>query len=322
MTMNEDQSRLINPVMDVLKAQSEALSNLANNLDTKHLTSAVDIIESCKGHVIISGMGKSGLVGQKISATLASTGTPSFYMHPSEAFHGDLGRITPDDTVILISNSGETTEVLQLIPSLKRFGNKIIAITNVATSSLGKHSDAILDLQMKRESCPNNLAPTTSTTLTIALGDALAVCLMRRKAFKPSDFALFHPGGSLGKRLLSRVSDVMNTSNLPIVSENSTVLDAVFKMTSSDSSGLAIVTNEVGKVSGVISDGDLRREMPGNIALSGVGVCDVMNRQPITIYEDDMLETANNMMKMNRVGSLVVLNHEQYPVGLLKIHSI
>jgi len=207
---------LITSVRNTLAEQGEALRHLSDVIDAEEYRTALRLMVGCKGHVIVSGMGKSGHVGRKMSATLASTGTPSFFIHPAEAFHGDLGMITPYDVLILISASGETDEVLKLVPSLQNFGNKIIAITNNAHSTLAKHADATLELNMSSESCPNNLAPTTSTTLTMAIGDALAIALIRERHFKPDDFARYHPGGSLGRRLLTRVADVMQ-SHVPSV---------------------------------------------------------------------------------------------------------
>ncbi len=193
-SISSEQKPILESIVETFQHQAEALQNMANTIDFEEYQKAISFILNCKGHVIICGMGKSGHVGKKISATLASTGTPSFFLHPSEAFHGDLGMITRDDVIILISNSGETDEVLQLIPSLKSFGNKVISITGRAESTMSVNSDASLLLADSKESCPNNLAPTTSTTLTIALGDALAVALMKARQFQPNDFARFHPG--------------------------------------------------------------------------------------------------------------------------------
>lgn len=197
-------------IKQTFKQQGETLLNLSEQFNKAQYKLALSLMLQCKGHVIICGMGKSGHVGRKMSATLASTGTPSFFVHPAEAFHGDLGMITCDDVVILISNSGETDEILKLIPSLKNFGNRIIAITGGLQSTLAKNADAVLEIKMQSESCPNNLAPTTSTTLTMAIGDALASALMNKRHFMPNDFARFHPGGSLGRRLLTRLKDVMS----------------------------------------------------------------------------------------------------------------
>lgn len=224
----DDQSSTIDPylitsVRQTLAEQGAALQNLSKQLDSGQYQRVLNLIMNCKGHVILSGMGKSGHVGRKMSATLASTGTPSFFIHPAEAFHGDLGMITPYDLLILISASGETDEILKLVPSLKNFGNRIIAITNNGNSTLAKNADAVLELHMANETCPNNLAPTTSTTLTMAIGDALAIAMIHQRKFMPNDFARYHPGGSLGRRLLTRVADVM-LHDVPAVQ-----LDASFK---------------------------------------------------------------------------------------------
>ncbi|MBE9771730.1 KpsF/GutQ family sugar-phosphate isomerase, partial [Escherichia coli] len=229
-TETEEQT-LIDSVRNTLTEQGDALRHLAEVIDANEYSTALSLMLNCKGHVIVSGMGKSGHVGRKMSATLASTGTPSFFIHPAEAFHGDLGMITPYDVLILISASGETDEVLKLVPSLKNFGNKIIAITNNANSTLAKHADATLELHMANETCPNNLAPTTSTTLTMAIGDALAIALIHKRHFKPDDFARYHPGGSLGRRLLTRVADVMQV-HVPNVDINATFRQIIQELTS------------------------------------------------------------------------------------------
>ena len=221
---------VIDSIKQTFKQQGETLLDLAATFNKAQYKLALSLMIQCKGHVIICGMGKSGHVGRKISATLASTGTPSFFVHPAEAFHGDLGMITPDDVVVLISNSGETDEVLKLIPSLKNFGNRIIAITGGMKSTLAKNADAVLEIKMQGESCPNNLAPTTSTTLTMAIGDALASALMNKRNFMPNDFARFHPGGSLGRRLLTRLKDVMST-RLTKVNPDASLKEVIVGMT-------------------------------------------------------------------------------------------
>lgn len=264
----DDQSSTIDPylitsVRQTLAEQGAALQNLSKQLDPVQYQRVLNLIMNCKGHVILSGMGKSGHVGRKMSATLASTGTPSFFIHPAEAFHGDLGMITPYDLLILISASGETDEILKLVPSLKNFGNRIIAITNNGNSTLAKNADAVLELHMENETCPNNLAPTTSTTLTMAIGDALAIAMIHQRKFMPNDFARYHPGGSLGRRLLTRVADVMQ-HDVPAVH-----LDASFKTViqriTSGCQGMVMVEDAEGELAGIITDGDLRRFMEKRI---------------------------------------------------------
>ncbi|GKR54790.1 KpsF/GutQ family sugar-phosphate isomerase [Aeromonas caviae] len=249
---------VIESIKQTFKQQGDTLLTLATEFNETQYKLALSLMFQCKGHVIICGMGKSGHVGRKISATLASTGTPSFFVHPAEAFHGDLGMITRDDVVILISNSGETDEVLKLIPSLKNFDNRIIAITGGMQSTLAKNADAVLEIRMQSESCPNNLAPTTSTTLTMAIGDALASALMNKRHFMPNDFARFHPGGSLGRRLLTRLKDVMS-QKLTKVSPAAPLKEVIVDMTR-DQHGIALVMENENLV-GVITDGDLRRAM-------------------------------------------------------------
>ncbi|MGL4821592.1 MAG: KpsF/GutQ family sugar-phosphate isomerase, partial [Plesiomonas shigelloides] len=267
-------------IKQTFKQQGNTLLTLAAEFNRAQYKLAISLMIQCKGHVIICGMGKSGHVGRKISATLASTGTPSFFVHPAEAFHGDLGMITPDDVVVLISNSGETDEVLKLIPSLKNFGNRIIAITGGMQSTLAKNADAVLDIKMQGESCPNNLAPTTSTTLTMAIGDALASALMNKRHFMPNDFAKFHPGGSLGRRLLTRLKDVMST-RLTKVNPDTSLKVVIVGMTQ-DQHGIALVMEDTNLV-GVITDGDLRRAMTRqDFNLDTFKAKDIMTHSPIT----------------------------------------
>lgn len=249
-------SQYLKVVEDVVDSQVKVLSQWKTLL-TSNIDDAVEMILNCQGRVIISGVGKSGLIGQKIVATFASTGTPSFYLHPTEAFHGDLGMLRPIDLLILISYSGETDEVNKLIPSLKAFGNKIIAITGSEDSTLAKHADVFLNINVTREICPNNLAPTSSTLVTLALGDALAVALMKARDFKAEDFAKFHPGGSLGRKLLCKVEDVMTSSNLPFVNKDASLSDCLLAMTASKT-GVALV-GAACALEGVITDGDIRR---------------------------------------------------------------
>lgn len=271
----------------------------------------------CKGHVILSGMGKSGHVGRKMSATMASTGTPSFFIHPAEAFHGDLGMITPYDLLILISASGETDEILKLIPSLKNFGNRIVAITNNGQSTLAKHADAVLELHMASEACPNNLAPTTSTTLTMAIGDALAIALMEKRHFRSDDFARYHPGGSLGRRLLTRVSDVMS-DQVPSI-DASADFKQVIQAISGGCQGMVAVT-EQNRLVGIITDGDLRRFMEKTENFLQTTAISMMTRQPLTISPAMMVAEAEAIMQKRRVSSLLVTENDNI-VGLLRIFN-
>lgn len=287
---------------EALIAQAQAITVLAERIDGE-FQRAVQLILGCKGRAAVCGMGKSGLIGQKMVATFASTGTPSFFLHPAEAFHGDLGMLKPIDVLILISYSGETEEVVKLIPSLKSFGNKIIAMTGNGKSTLAKHADIWLDISVEREVCPNNLAPTTSTLATMAMGDALAVALIEALDFKPMDFARYHPGGSLGRKLLTRVSDVMK-SNTPIVSLDTSFHDCLWVMTASRL-GLAVVLDE-GKLVGIVTDGDLRRALLDNPGIVEAKVSEFMTADPHTIKADAQLSEAEGYMLDRKIRALPV----------------
>ena len=318
----DDQSSTIDPylitsVRQTLAEQGAALQNLSKQLDSGQYQRVLNLIMNCKVHVILSGMGKSGHVGRKMSATLASTGTPSFFIHPAEAFHGDLGMITPYDLLILISASGETDEILKLVPSLKNFGNRIIAITNNGNSTLAKNADAVLELHMANETCPNNLAPTTSTTLTMAIGDARAIAMIHQRKFMPNDFARYHPGGSLGRRLLTRVADVM-LHDVPAVQ-----LDASFKTViqriTSGCQGMVMVEDAEGGLAGIITDGDLRRFMEKEDSLTSATAAQMMTREPLTLPEDTMIIEAEEKMQKHRVSTLLVTNKANKVTGLVRI---
>lgn len=301
-----------------LIAQSQAVKTLADRIGVE-FQGAVELILACAGRVVICGMGKSGLIGKKFVATFASTGTPSFFLHPGEAFHGDLGMLKPSDVVILISYSGETEEVIKLIPSLKSFGNKIIAMAGNPNSILARNSDIFLDVSVEREVCPNNLAPTTSTLATMAMGDALAVALIKARDFQPMDFARFHPGGSLGRRLLTRVRDVMRT-NLPRVAPDATVRECLFTMTSGRM-GLALIMEET-RLQGIITDGDLRRAMLRDPHMLEKSVRVFMTRTPVTIDAEANLADAEAYMIEKKVRALVVTEgQEQSVCGVVEIFA-
>ncbi|EGQ9571566.1 KpsF/GutQ family sugar-phosphate isomerase [Vibrio alginolyticus] len=319
-SISGEQKPVLESIVDTFKHQANALNEMANSIDFEQYQKAISYIINCQGHVIVCGMGKSGHVGKKISATLASTGTPSFFLHPSEAFHGDLGMITKEDVIVLISNSGETDEVLQLIPSLKSFGNKIISITGRLDSTMSCNSDATLLLAQIQESCPNNLAPTTSTTLTIALGDALAVALMKMRQFMPNDFARFHPGGSLGRRLLTRVQDEMGTDNLPLVDVSDFMPSVIIKMNESRKGVAIVIEND--QLKGIITDGDLRRALAKEAEFNILKAGDVMSREPKTCYDTEMLADAEEKMRQHSISSLVVLDDESKVVGLIQIFNM
>ncbi|MFJ4387728.1 SIS domain-containing protein [Pseudomonas sp. NPDC089408] len=290
---------------EALVAQSQAVNQLADRLDGE-FQNAVEVILACQGRTVVCGMGKSGLIGQKMVATFASTGTPSFFLHPAEAFHGDLGMLKPVDVLILISYSGETEELIKLLPSLRSFGNKIIAMTGNGRSTLAKHADIWLDISVEREVCPNNLAPTTSSLATMAMGDALAVALIAALQFKPLDFARFHPGGSLGRKLLTRVCDVMH-SPAPFVSPLTSFHDCLLVMTQSRL-GLTLVQDSVGELVGIVTDGDLRRALLDNSDTVNQCVESFMTPEPHTILDSAQLSEAESYMRENKVRALAVLS--------------
>ncbi len=286
-------------------AQSVALAGIAGGLG-QEFDDAIRLIVACTGRVIVIGMGKSGIVGQKIAATLASTGTPAFYIHPADAIHGDLGMITPQDVVLLISNSGGTEEVVKLLPSIKYFGNKIISLVGRKKSSIGDSADVNLVLPVEREVCPHNLAPTTSTLVAMAVGDALAVTLMKAKNFKPADFAHFHPGGMLGKSLHSKVRDVMRSTDLPLCAPDDSLSTAVMAMTSSRL-GLVVVQQD-NQVVGIFTDGDLRRAMLAEGQVLSESVKKYMTPNPVCVTADDLIKDAEILMREHKVRALVVVS--------------
>ncbi|MAF17656.1 MAG: KpsF/GutQ family sugar-phosphate isomerase [Marinomonas sp.] len=318
-TLSCDSQTLITSAKTTLTTQAQALMGLADRVDTQ-FSQAVTMMLNTKGRVIICGMGKSGIVGKKIAATLASTGTPSFFMHPGEAFHGDLGMVQQDDLLILISYSGETEEVIRLLPSLQSFGNQSIAIVGNSASTLGQHCDCVLDIAIDREVCPNNLAPTTSTTMTIAMGDALAVALMQCRDFQPQDFARFHPGGSLGRKLLTRVRDLMHKDNLPFCSPETSLQDAIAVMTQGRRGVVLIKEGE--RLAGIFTDGDLRRAMLKDAAgMLSKTMSELMTANPKTISQDTMIVEAEERMLRDKITLLVAVDDNKNVVGLLEIYD-
>lgn len=301
-----------------LVAQAWAVRALAKRIG-EEFSSAIELILNCKGRVVICGIGKSGLVARKIAATFASTGTPSFFMHPGDAFHGDLGMTCPDDIAILISYSGETSEVNRLIPSLHHFGIPIIAMTSNPSSTLGTGARVVLDISVEREVCPLNLAPTTSTTATVALGDALAVALIQARNFQPADFARFHPGGSLGRRLLTKVRDVMHR-NLPVVRPHSTFQECLITMTEGRLGGALVM--EAGELLGIVTDGDVRRAVMKNESIHSVLTTDIMSRNPILVPDNLPLHEAEEIMLQNKIKLLPVRqSNSDKIIGILEIFN-
>lgn len=306
----------------VLKTEAEAVLALTEKLNS-NFEKAIEIIFRSPGRVVVTGMGKSGLVGKKIAATLASTGTPAFFLHPAEAGHGDLGMVTSDDVIITISNSGETEELISLIPFLKRFNVSLISMTGNPDSTISKAADVNLDISVKEEACTLGIVPTSSTTATMAMGDAIAVALLIKRGFREEDFALFHPGGSLGKKLFIKVKDLMHTGDaLPSVSPDAPMTRAVVEI-SSKRLGITIVAGLDNKVLGIITDGDLRRgiERWGK-DLFDMKAGDVMTERPKTVCEEELAAKALSIMEKHSITSLVVPDGDGRAKGIIHLHDI
>ena len=322
MTMDDCKMDDLSIARRVLTTEADAVHALVNKLDDSFIK-AVDIVFEAKGRVVVTGMGKSGLIGKKIAATLASTGTPAFFLHPAEASHGDLGMVTSRDVIIAISNSGETDEITDLIPFLKRFGVAVISMTGNPESSLSKASDVSLDISVKEEACPLGITPTASTTAALAMGDAIAVALLVRRGFRQEDFASFHPSGSLGKKLFIRVRDLMHKGNdLPLIMLSTPVMDAVMVI-SSKRLGIAIVADSDGKLLGVVTDGDVRR----GIQKWGKDFFDmkaeeVMTVSPKSISPEELAAKALSVMQSYSITSLVVPDEHGKIIGIIHLHDI
>jgi arabinose-5-phosphate isomerase len=322
MKTNRTHSRegLLDLAREVLAIEADAIRGIADKLG-HGFAEAHALMLACTGRVVVAGIGKSGHVGRKIAATLASTGTPAFFMHPAEAAHGDLGMITADDVVLALSNSGESDELVSLLPAIKRKGARIVAMTGNAQSTLGKAADVHLDSGVSKEACPLNLAPTASTTAALALGDALAVCLLEARGFGRDDFALSHPGGSLGRKLLVHVRDVMHQgADLPVVGPQASVHDALFEITRKGI-GMTAVTSEQGELLGVFTDGDLRRALDHDIDIKAVTIEAVMSRNPKTIEADRLAVEAVQLMEKSKVYVLLVQDENKL-VGAVRMHDL
>ncbi len=305
----------------VLEIEAEAVSALASRLDAAFVKACSFMLE-CKGRIVVTGMGKSGHVGGKIAATLASTGSPAFFVHPGEASHGDLGMITKQDVVLAMSNSGETGELLTIIPLIKRLGIPLVAMTGNARSTLARAADVHLDVSVEKEACPLGLAPTSSTTATLAMGDALAVALLEKKGFTRDDFALSHPGGTLGRRLLLRVEDLMHTGErLPTVKTGSPLSAALVEMSRKGLGMTAIVGDDM-RVAGIFTDGDLRRALDRDIDIRSAEVDEAMTRSPRTISADALAVEALNMMEAHRITGLFVVDDDNVLLGALHMHDL
>jgi len=305
---------------EVFEIELKEIANLSKRL-TDDFEKAINAILQSSGKLIVSGMGKSGIIGKKIAATLASTGTPSFFLHPGEAYHGDLGMIEENDIVLLISNSGETDEVLKLIPFLKHQKNCTISMSNNDNSTLAKNTNYHLNIAVDKEACPLFLAPTSSTTATLVMGDALAVTLMKLRDFKEENFAKFHPGGSLGRRLLTTVGDVMKKKNLPIISPQATIKEVIQRISEGMLGLVVIIDNN--KIIGVITDGDIRRTMESREKdFFNLKAEDLMSNHPKLIYETDKLISASNIMSQHKINSLLVVNETNDLVGVVQVYDL
>ena len=322
MNMHTEAQTMLDPLaiaQQTLDIEIAALKAMRQRLDHR-INQAVEIVLEMRGRVVVVGMGKSGIIGQKIAATLASTGTSAFFVHPGEAFHGDLGMIKPIDVALLISNSGETEEVLRILPFLQYQQNKIIAMTGKMQSTLAQHADVVLDVGVEREACKNNLAPTSSTTNTLAMGDALAVALTEKRNFQPEDFARFHPGGSLGRRLLTRVQDVMCKEPLPVCAPTSSFREVVNAITYGRLGLTLVMDDEV--LCGIITDGDVRRAFDTYEDVKSLHAEKIMTANPLTITADTRFADAESYMREKKVSALVVQDTAGKTVGVLQIFGL
>ncbi len=315
----------MNEGIRVLKIETEAISRLIQHID-HHFADAVELCFQCKGHIVVIGMGKSGLIGKKMSATFASTGTPSFFMHPSEAIHGDLGMISKHDVAIMISNSGETEEILRILPSLKRLDLKLVTLTGEVKSTLAKRSNVVLDVSVKEEACSLGLAPTASTTAALAMGDAIAMALLQQKGFKKEDFASFHPGGSLGRNLLLKVEDVMHTGpEIPIVTADTPMNEVVLEM-SVKKLGMTTVIDQNNTLTGIITDGDLRRLFKSagqsGEAIFSLPAKEAMSKRPKTIKKSALAAEAIRIMEDASITALVALSNSGNIEGIVHLHDL
>ncbi|MEE8388156.1 MAG: KpsF/GutQ family sugar-phosphate isomerase [Acidiferrobacterales bacterium] len=306
---------------NVIALEAEAVAALSDRINSEFVR-ACETILNCTGRVVVVGMGKSGHIGGKIAATLASTGTPAFFVHPGEASHGDLGMITPDDIVLAISNSGSTTEILTILPMIKRMGVKLISMTGNISSELARQSDVVLDISVAKEACPLNLTPTSSTTATLAMGDALAVALLKSRNFTEEDFARSHPGGQLGRRLLLYVKDIMHSGDqLPIVNEDVSLKDALLEM-SSKSLGMTAIVDKGNRLKGIYTDGDLRRTLEQGVDVYSAGIKDVMTSNPVTISADILAAEAVQLMQTKKINGLFAVDDSGRVLGALNMHDL
>ena len=311
-------SKIKETAISVIKDEYQAIINLADSINDDFVESA-NVIYKSKGRVIVTGIGKSAIIAQKIVATFNSTGTPSIFMHAADAIHGDLGIVRPDDVLIIISKSGETPEIKVLVPLLKARKNKIIALVGNITSYLAQHSDLILNTTVDREACPNNLAPTTSTTAQLVMGDALAVWLLKLRGFSATDFANYHPGGSLGKKMYMRVHDLSSKNDAPAVDINESITNVIIEISSKRLGTTAVIDD--GKMIGVITDGDLRRMIENHDDYKHLTAKDIMTKEPLSIEKDSLIVNALSLMRENNITQLPVMDGDNYS-GVIHLHDI
>lgn len=305
----------------MIALEADAVAALAERID-ESFVHACETLLGCRGRVVVVGMGKSGHIGGKIAATLASTGTPAFFVHPGEASHGDLGMITPDDVVLAISNSGTTSEILTILPIIKRMGVKLISMTGNVNSELAQQSDVALDISVEKEACPLNLAPTASTTVTLAMGDALAVALLKSRGFTEEDFARSHPGGRLGRRLLLYVKDIMHSGDqLPVVSEDTSLREALLMM-SGKGLGMTAVVNTDEQLVGIYTDGDLRRTLEQGVDVYSASIREVMTAKPVTTLQDRLAAEAVQLMRDRKINGLFVVDENDHVLGALNMQDL
>ena len=316
----KDNNSIINTAKETILIESNAIANLTNLLD-ENFTNAINFILKSKGRVIVTGIGKSANIANKIVATLNSTGTPAIFMHAADAIHGDLGNVQKDDVVICISKSGNTPEIKVLVPLIKNYGNKIVAITGNMDSFLGKNADFPLNTFVEKEACPNNLAPTTSTTAQLVMGDAIAVCLLKRNNFSSKDFAKYHPGGALGKRLYLRVSDLIKNNQTPIVFENDSISKVLIEI-SEKRLGVTAVLNSANAIVGIITDGDIRRMLNKSTNIDLFTAKDIMGIQPKTILEDAMAVEALERLENNNITQILVTDKSNNYIGVVHLHDL
>ncbi len=317
---NIEQSKEISSARRVFQIESDAIISLSDRLG-QEFVDAVHAIFECRGRVIVTGIGKSGLIGKKIAATLSSTGTPAFFLHPADAGHGDVGMVTRHDIVLCLSKSGNTGEISSIIPVLKKIGVKIITMTGNLKSALTQRSDIVLDVGVQIEACPNDLAPTASTTAMLAMGDALAIALLQLRDFKEEDFAFLHPGGDLGRQYI-KIDDIMFTGDsIPVVKENSALTDVILEMSRKRFGGTCVL-NKNGKLAGIITDGDLRRLLQKNVNISAVIASDIMNPHPKVSKSGTFAIHAFKVMSQHNIMQIVIVNDDNEPVGMVHLHDL